>query len=454
MDFPHREIRFAITADGVSIAFWEIGQGHPVLITHGASMSHAELEWTVPSMASFYRSMAERYRVIRYDPRGFGLSGDPPGGWGALTPSGTQMGMTMEEQGLDLEAVIAASSADSVALLAVDVMGPVAILFAVTHPELVTDLILVDSKSDVATGAGAAHIHTQGAIKRLEAELGEQVPALGFERDIPVDEIEPVTRLSKTTMDRVVFPPRHVQWDWNVDSYLGEVTTPTLVLCTRSHPVFAQDVLRDARGLASGISGSHLRIVDGTLAPWFAEQSQVLEAIDGFLTPDRVPPRPSGFRTIVFTDIVDSTKFIAEVGDQAGREAVRVVEERVSNLADRHGGHVVKNLGDGSLVSFGSNTAALRFALDVQAATVAGSLQLRIGMAAGEPIEEGGDIHGAVVAYASRVAELGGAGEIVASDTVRQLAMGKGFEFTSMGQFELKGFDEPATLWRVSPSNT
>ena len=115
---------------------------------------------------------------------------------------------------------------------------------------------------------------------------------------------------------------------------------------------------------------------------------------------------------------------------------------------------MVKNLGDGSLVSFGSNTAALHFALEVQAETDSDSLQLRIGMAAGEPIEEGGDIHGAVVAYASRVADLGGAGEIVASDAVRQLAMGKGFEFTPMGQFDLKGFDEPANVWRVSPRST
>lgn len=433
----------------MSIAFWEIGHGKPVLITHPASISHGELEWSVPSIASFYRSMAERYRVIRYDPRGFGLSGDPPGGWGAQTPLGTQMGMTVEEQGFDIEAVMNASSVDSVALLAVGVMGTVGILFAVKYPELVTSLILADSFSNVATGAGASNIHTQRAIWLLEKELGEQVPTLGFERDIPSDEIEAVSVLSKTNMDRVVYPPRHAQWDWNVDNYLGQVTKPTLVLASRSHPTFSQETLRDARELTSGIKGSQLRIVDGTAAPWFADQSQVLDAIDGFLTPERIPTRPTGFRTVVFTDIVDSTEFMSQVGDDEGRKAIRAVEERVSSLADQHGGHVVKNLGDGSLVSFGSNTAALRFALEVQATADPDSLQVRVGMAAGEPIEEGGDIHGAVVAYASRVADLGGAGDIVTSDTVRQLAMGKGFEFTSMGQFELKGFEEPATVWKV-----
>ena len=446
---PQRDIRFTSTEDGVSIAFWEIGIGQPVLISQPASLSHAELEWEVPSMASFYQAMADRYRVIRYDPRGFGLSGDPPGGWGAQTPAETQMGMTMEEVGLDIEAVIAASSADSVALLAVGVMGPIGILLSARHPELVTELILVNASSDVATGAGVSGIHTQRAIILVEKELGEQVPTLGFEQGIPADEIEAVTRLTKTTLDRVIYPPRHAQWDWNAQSYMRDVSAPTLVICSRSHPTFARDMLRDARELTAGIAKSQLRIVDGLDAPWFADQTQVLDAIDGFLQPDWVAARASGFRTVVFTDIVESTKFISEVGDEAGRRAMRAVEVRVSTLAEKHGGRVVKHLGDGSLVSFGSNTAALRFALELQTVDGTRGLRLRVGMAAGEPIEEGEDIHGAIVAYASRVADLGDEGEVVASDTVRQLAMGKGFQFESMGQFELKGFDEPAHLWKV-----
>ena len=446
---PQRDIRFASTEDGVSIAFWEIGSGQPVLISQPASLSHSELEWEVPSMASFYQSMADRYRVIRYDPRGFGLSGDPPGGWGAQTSAETQLGMTMEEVGFDIKAVIAASSVDSVVLLSVGVMGPVGILFTATHPELVTELVLVDTASDVATAAGASGIHTQRAIILLEKDLGERVPTLGFEQDIPADEIEAVTRLTKTTLDRVIYPPRHAQWDWNADSYLRDVTAPTLIICSRSHPIFAQDALRDARELTTGILNSRLRIVDGRNAPYFADQPQVLGAIDEFLQPDWEAARPSGFRTVVVTDIVDSTMFISEVGDEAARRAMRGVEERVFSLAVKHGGRVVKNLGDGSLVSFGSNTAALRFALEVQISDDTQALRLRVGMAAGEPIEEGEDIHGAVVAYASRVADLGGAGEVVVSDTVRQLAMGKGFQFKTMGQYELKGFDEPATVWKV-----
>jgi pimeloyl-ACP methyl ester carboxylesterase len=78
------------TDDRVDIAFWEIGEGDPIVILNNLGISHAELEWTVPSIASFYTDLAKRYRVIRYDPRGHGLSGEPPGGWGATTSSGGQ----------------------------------------------------------------------------------------------------------------------------------------------------------------------------------------------------------------------------------------------------------------------------------------------------------------------------------------------------------------------------
>jgi class 3 adenylate cyclase/pimeloyl-ACP methyl ester carboxylesterase len=451
---PHRDIRFTITEDEVSIAFSEFGEGKPVLVTQPFSISHTELEWDVPSIASFYKAMAERYRVIRYDPRGFGLSGDPPGGWGAQTASETQMGMTMKEMGFDIEAVITASSVDSVGLLAVGVMGPVGILFAAMHPDLATSLILCDSYSDVATGHDAQTIHTQQAIVRLETELGERVPSAGYERELPAEDIEPASQLTKKTMERAIRSPRWAQWDWNADRYVGALTLPTLIVCSRNKPVNSEQVIADGRKLASGIGEAQLRIVDGRWVPYFAVQSQVLDAIDGLLKPDRVATGASGFRTVVFTDIVDSTKYMAEVGDDDGREAMREVEQRVADLANQHGGRVIKNLGDGSLVSFGSNTAALRFALELQADTDPDSLQLRVGMAAGEPIEESGDIHGAVVAYASRVADIGDAGEVIASDSVRQLAMGKGFSFTPMGQHDLKGFDEPATVWKVSPSDS
>ena len=73
VDTPHRGIQFTTTEDGFGIAYWEIGSGLPLIVTHNRSLSHAELEWTVPSIASFLVALSERYRVIRFDPRGQGL---------------------------------------------------------------------------------------------------------------------------------------------------------------------------------------------------------------------------------------------------------------------------------------------------------------------------------------------------------------------------------------------
>ena len=114
------------------------------------------------------------------------------------------------------------------------------------------------------------------------------------------------------------------------------------------------------------------------------------------------------------------------------------------------GGRVVKNLGDGSLVSFGSNSSAIAFALVLQDAFRDGPLYLRVGMAAGEPIQEDGDLHGTVVAHASRIGDLGDAGEVIVSDSVRQLAAGKGFDFEPAGEVSLKGFDEPERVWKAA----
>jgi class 3 adenylate cyclase len=358
--------------------------------------------------------------------------------------------------GLDIQAVAEAIGLDSFALLAVQVQGPVAVAFAASHPGLVSQLILCQAAANNADSHQAALLKTQNQIRVAEAELGVKLPYDNpWSALAPQEDIELVDHLTDAAYTRMRWTGNPVALQWNARQHMGRVAAPTLLLCPRSYPVQGQEMmLAESRELAAGIATSQMRTVDGTYLPYFADHEDVLDAIDGFLKPTRTPERLSGFRTVVFTDIVDSTRFMSDVGDEEGRKAMRAVEERVADLADQHGGRVIKNLGDGSLVSFSSNTAALQFALDVQDAADPESLQLRVGMAAGEPIQESGDIHGAVVAYASRVADLGGAGEIIASEGVRQLAMGKGFEFTSMGQHELKGFDEPAIIWKVSPPAT
>ena len=453
VDLPHRDIRFATTDDGVGIAFWEIGSGIPLVISNSWSISHAELEWTVPSLASFYVELAERYRVIRFDPRGIGLSEDPPGGWEATTSSGAQQAMSTHEMGLDISAVAQACGLDAFALMAVVVQGPVAIEYAATHPDVVTALILCDAVAKIESSYLDPFIRGQMAIAQSEQELGVDLPVTMWELLVSGDELAEWANLIRhaRSRQRLFKTGPLAQMEWDAEPSLGSVVAPTLVLSARN-PDF--DFLSPARRIAAGIPGSQLRVVNGKSTPYVADRAAVHEAIDNLLQPqdDTKDRALSGFRTVVFTDVVESTEFMSRVGDEKGREAIRHLEQQVAELAEEHEGRVIKSLGDGSLISFGSNSEALDFALTLQTHIEGGPLQLRVGMAAGEPIQEDGDIHGAVVAQASRVVDLGEAGEIIVSDAVRQLAVGKGFSFEPRGEVLLKGFDEHTTVWKVTNS--
>jgi len=444
---PSRTIRFTTTDDGVAIAFWEIGEGIPIVILNNLSVSHAELEWTVPSIASLYTDLAERYRVIRYDPRGCGLSGEPPGGWGATTPSGGQQGMTTGDMGLDISAVAAALDLDSFTLMATAVQGPVGIEFAATHSQ-VANLILCGSMAAVATSWIASWIDAAKAL-----EIASQGPGPSFsvyDRIGPPEETEQLVSLAQSNNSTIEATAATIasQHQWNAEAFLGDITVPTLIVSPRDEEF---PILADSRHLAAGIAGSELRVLEGDMAPYWTDRKATVDAIDGFLNPQASSTTRAlgGFRTVVFTDIVESTEYVRQVGDSEGRRAIRDLEQQVSSLAGDHGGRVVKNLGDGSLVSFGSNSSAIAFALDLQGACADGPLRLRIGMAAGEPIQEDGDIHGTVVAHASRIGDLGDAGEVIVSDSVRQLAAGKGFTFEPRGEVLLKGFEEPERVWKV-----
>ena len=457
VDIPHHDIKFTTTADGVNVAYWEIGSGLPVVITHNWSFSHAELEWTVPSIASFYIALSERYRVIRFDPRGSGLS-DKEFYERGTSVSGAQLGLSTEEAGLDIAAVAEACGVDRFVLMAVGSQGPVAIEFAARHPEMLIGLILCDTTAKVKGSWLDAAIRSQAALSEIEAEVGAS-PVSFVEHMVPSDELRDWDALERSfrPVGENLTASVLAMGGWDASPLLATVETATLIIVSRNPVV---DFVVEARKLAAGIPNSQMRIVDGTFAPYVADRSVVLDAIANLLGTETEPDvvesisDPSGFRTVVFTDVVGSTEFMQRVGDEQGRSAMRSVERLVVEAAADHGGTVVKHLGDGSLISFGSNSNALAFAVALQHRIEREPLQIRVGMAAGEPIQEDGDIHGAVVSQASRVADLGTAGEVMVADSVRQLALGKGYTFEPKGEVSLKGFNQPTKVWKVNTQSS
>jgi len=143
---------------------------------------------------------------------------------------------------------------------------------------------------------------------------------------------------------------------------------------------------------------------------------------------------------------------MARLGDERGRAVIREHDELTRAVLANHGGREIKTLGDGFMASFSSARRSVDAAIDLQqrlAQRHGVPIDVRIGIEAGEPIEEDGDLFGATVIRASRISALARAGEVLVSDTIRSLCSGKDVSFVDRGATTLKGFDEPTRIAAV-----
>lgn len=161
----------------------------------------------------------------------------------------------------------------------------------------------------------------------------------------------------------------------------------------------------------------------------------------------------SAFRAILFTDIVGSTSIGARYGDDAAIALVQRHDETVRTALEEHSGREVKHTGDGVMASFRGVSQAIRAAISIQQriATDPGDppLRIRIGISAGEPVDREGDLFGMAVNLASRVCDSADAGEILTTDAVRTLAIGKGFPMQPLGERAFKGLDDGVEVVRI-----
>jgi adenylate cyclase len=209
------------------------------------------------------------------------------------------------------------------------------------------------------------------------------------------------------------------------------------------------------REVAAAIPDARFVAVDGDVGIHQYQYEQIITEIHGFLEEGWVEDRsngPSAFRTVLFTDLVGHTAMMSRLGDERGRAVLREHERITRNVLKAHGGTEIKTMGDGFMASFNSVTKAVECAIALQRAFAEREgepLNARVGLNAGEPIEEDGDLFGATVILASRIAAKAEGGEILVADTVRGLCSGKGFLFADRGEFVAKGFEEPARVYEV-----
>ncbi|GAC1501316.1 MAG: hypothetical protein NVS1B14_05660 [Vulcanimicrobiaceae bacterium] len=168
--------------------------------------------------------------------------------------------------------------------------------------------------------------------------------------------------------------------------------------------------------------------------------------------------RDSGIRTIVFTDIVESTNLTQRLGDDAAMQVVEAHDEIVRRAIAATGGREVKHTGDGIMASFHSAASAVKAAIMIHSdlrihceARADCAFKIRIGAAAGEPVERHSDLFGSTVQLASRLCSSAAPEQILVSNAVAELCLGKGMQFQELGEITVKGFDRPvraqAVVW-------
>jgi class 3 adenylate cyclase len=225
----------------------------------------------------------------------------------------------------------------------------------------------------------------------------------------------------------------------DVRPILPTITAPTLVIHARDDRCAP---VQSGRYLADHIPGARLLEVEGTdHAPWLTEPDRILTGIEEFLTGSHAAPPQAhrALRTVLFTDIVESTERAAATGDERWRAVLQRFGEITAELAERFGGTVVKSTGDGHLTTFDGPTQAIRCAEALRGETEKIGIDIRVGIHTGECELLDADIGGIAVHIAARILGQAGAGEILVSRTVRDLVVGSGTGFIERGNVELRG---------------
>jgi len=438
-------IQYAQTADGVSIAFWTLGEGMPFVEMPTIPVSHIQMEWQIPEWRRWYEPLAQRRMVVRYDCRGAGLS------------DREVTDFSLDAQVLDLEAVVDRLGLEPFALLSPIHSGPVAIAYAARHPDRVSHLVLWHSWARTLDGA-SPQLRALARLRDTDWHVYIETVAhtlLGWSEGEPAHRYAALMRecIARETMKAAL----GAIGGFDATASLPEVKAPTLVLHRRQLSRLSVDV---ARGLVSRIPYARLALLEGEAgAAFLGDTGAVMRAINQFMGEEAAvwaePPAAGTVHTILFTDVEGSTALTQRLGDAKAREVLRVHERIVGAALRAHGGSDVKTLGDGFMVSFPSVTRALEGAIAMQRAFAEYNdspeepFRVRIGLNAGEPIREEQDLFGTVVIMAARIAAKAAGGEILTSDVVRQLVAGKGFLFADRGDVALRGFDEAVRLYEV-----
>ena len=427
----------------VHIAYQVTGAGPLDLVFVPGFVSHLEYQWEYPESARFFERLASFSRLIRFDKRGTGLS-DRVGG----IPS-------LEQRMDDVRAVMDAVGSERAALFGISEGGPMSLLFAATYPARTAALVIYGSYARRSWAADHPFGRTVEEMDRvldtMEREWGGPVGMDIWAPSMIGDERfrhwwANYLRLAASPGAAVTVMRMNMEID--VRHVLPSVRVPTLIVHrTGDRLTFVEQ----GRYLAERIPGARLAELPGDDHMPFLDSDQIIDEVEEFLTGTRqVAETDRVLATVLFTDIAGSTERAAALGDRRWRDVLAGYYGTARRELARFRGREVDTAGDGLFAAFDGPARAVRCAEAISAGVRSLGIEVRAGLHTGECEMIGDKVGGIAVHIGARVASLARPGEVLVSNTVKDLVAGSGLTFTERGVHALKGVPGEWPLFAVT----
>jgi len=435
--------RYAKSGD-VHIAYLVEGEAPLDLVWIPPWISQVEYLWAEDSLGRVMDRMKTFARVITFDRRGSGLS-DPLSG-----------APTLEEQMDDVIAVMDAAGSERAAIAGTLEGGPMAAVFAATHPDRVSALVLYATFARATMApvyewpwtAEERQFHMDQALEHWGEGLvaGSVAPSQMDNSDF-MEWAGRLERLaaSPATIKRIF----DLIGEIDVRDVLPSIRVPTLVMHRRGDTFIN---IEHSRYMAERIPDARfVELAGGDNMFSIGDSEGLLGEIEEFLTGERHQlDSDRMLATVLFTDICGSTERAAQLGDRSWRYMLERHDALFRRALERHRGREVKHTGDGFLATFDGPARAIRCAADLTDSVGSIGIQIRAGLHTGELEVMDGDLSGLAVHIAARVMDRAGPSEVPVSSTVKDLVVGSGIEFEERGEHELRGVPGEWRLFSVT----
>ena len=428
------ETRYARNGD-VQVAYRTIGEGPRDIVFVSNWFTNCETVPELPPFRPWIEAMATLGRIVFFDQPGTGVS--DPVTLGSLP--------TLEQWTDSITAVLDELETPEAVIVTVDGAFATGALFAATHPARTTALVVLE-------GSAFNPVDDGGQLPAFMAMWGTGELQRAVNPDMPWNE---EIRAAFARHERLAASPKMVELlmplvgQLDVRAIVPSIRVPTLVIHNAQDAVFT---VERGRYIAEHVAGARYVELSGRNLYLFVEPDwrRCFEEISEFLTGTRsAVDEDRVLATVLFTDIVDSTRRAAEVGDRAWRALLDAHNAVVRAQLSRYRGREVKTTGDGFLAIFDGPQRAIRCAISIGEAVQALGIEVRAGLHTGECELREGDLGGIAVHIGARVCDLAGPGEVLVSGTLRDLVVGSGLKFDEHGVHELKGVPGEWRLFAV-----